>query len=203
MERYDVVIIGSGVGSLTAGATLARQGKRVLLLEQHNKVGGYAHTFKRKGYTFDTSLHQIGGVHKTGLKRILKTAGVYDRVKWLKHEYLSEVVLRDGTTLAIPNGDVEAYQEILSTRYPEERKAIKSWFSVMKRVGEQTLFFEKRLASPLAQGVIWALAPLLVPSVVWGIFARPTLDKYLNVKNDELRELLLHFSLYITLSSIF
>lgn len=57
-DRYDVVVIGSGLGGLTAANILARSGRSVLLLEQHYKLGGLATWFKRPGgHIFDISLH--------------------------------------------------------------------------------------------------------------------------------------------------
>lgn len=56
--HYDVVVIGSGLGGLTAAQVLAREGRSVLLLEQHYKLGGLATWFKRPGgHLFDISLH--------------------------------------------------------------------------------------------------------------------------------------------------
>ncbi len=56
--HYDVVVIGSGLAGLTAANILARQGRSVLLLEQHYKLGGMATWFKRPGgHIFDISLH--------------------------------------------------------------------------------------------------------------------------------------------------
>ena len=57
-EHYDVVVIGSGLGGMTAANVLGRQGRSVLLLEQHYKLGGMATWFKRPGgHIFDISLH--------------------------------------------------------------------------------------------------------------------------------------------------
>ncbi|HMO15369.1 MAG TPA: NAD(P)/FAD-dependent oxidoreductase [Pirellulaceae bacterium] len=57
-SRYDVVVIGSGLGGMTAANILARDGRQVLLLEQHYKLGGLATWFKRpRGSIFDISLH--------------------------------------------------------------------------------------------------------------------------------------------------
>lgn len=57
-DQYDVVVIGSGLGGLTAANILAREGRSVLLLEQHYKLGGMATWFKRPGGNiFDISLH--------------------------------------------------------------------------------------------------------------------------------------------------
>ena len=57
-DRYDVVVIGSGLAGLTAANILGRAGYSVLLVEQHYKLGGMATWFKRPGgYVFDISLH--------------------------------------------------------------------------------------------------------------------------------------------------
>jgi len=57
-DAYDVIVIGSGLGGLTAANVLGRAGYSVLLLEQHYKLGGMATWFKRPGgHIFDISLH--------------------------------------------------------------------------------------------------------------------------------------------------
>ncbi len=57
-DEYDVVVIGSGLGGLTAANILARDGMKVMLAEQHYKLGGLATWFKRPGgHIFDISLH--------------------------------------------------------------------------------------------------------------------------------------------------
>ena len=56
-KRYNVIVIGSGLGGLTSANRLARSGHSVLLLEHHHQLGGLATWFKRKGHIFDVSLH--------------------------------------------------------------------------------------------------------------------------------------------------
>jgi phytoene dehydrogenase-like protein len=74
---YDVIIIGSGMGGLTAGALLAKNGINTLVLEKHIIPGGYTTTFKRKDYKFDASLHMINGCGKNGsVYNILEKTGV-------------------------------------------------------------------------------------------------------------------------------
>ncbi len=58
-NKYDAIIIGSGIGGLTCGAFLARAGMKVLVLEQHRKIGGYAHNFKRRKFTFESGIHSV------------------------------------------------------------------------------------------------------------------------------------------------
>src|SRR5579871_6296445 len=59
-RRWDVICIGSGMGSLAAAAALARSGRSVLVLEAHNQIGGLTHTFARKGMRWGTGLHYTG-----------------------------------------------------------------------------------------------------------------------------------------------
>ena len=63
-EKFDSIIIGSGIGGLCAAALLGIKGKRVLVLEKHFKIGGWTHTFKRKDYEWDVGIHYIGQVHR-------------------------------------------------------------------------------------------------------------------------------------------
>ncbi len=65
-KKYDVVVIGSGLAGMTAANKLARDGRSVLLLESHAKLGGYATWFNRRGHVFDVSLHGFPvGMKKT------------------------------------------------------------------------------------------------------------------------------------------
>ena len=52
-NKYDVIIIGAGIGGLVCGCYLVKAGLKVLIVEKHYQVGGYCTSFKRKGFTFD------------------------------------------------------------------------------------------------------------------------------------------------------
>lgn len=65
-DRYDVVVIGAGLGGLTAAKRLADAGHSVLLVESYSRIGGYATWFRRKGHIFDVALHAFpAGMAKT------------------------------------------------------------------------------------------------------------------------------------------
>ena len=81
-QNYDVIIIGSGLGGLSCGATLAKNGKKVLVLEQHELIGGCATCFKRKGMLIDAGLHEMDfGSEKTDMKHIVfKKLGLFEKI---------------------------------------------------------------------------------------------------------------------------
>ena len=62
MSDYDVIVIGAGNGGLTASASLAQKGLKVLLLERHNIPGGCATSFCRGRFEFEIALHQLSGL---------------------------------------------------------------------------------------------------------------------------------------------
>ena len=84
-EKYDVIIIGSGMSGLTSGILLALHWKKVLILEKHFKVGGWTHTFRRDNYEWDVGIHYIGEVHnKWSPVRKLFDLVSDNKLKWHK-----------------------------------------------------------------------------------------------------------------------
>ncbi|MCD8072913.1 MAG: NAD(P)/FAD-dependent oxidoreductase, partial [Alistipes sp.] len=62
MNKYDVIIIGGGLGGLACGAILAREGLNVCVLEQNRVIGGCLQSFRRRGKLLDTGIHYIGSM---------------------------------------------------------------------------------------------------------------------------------------------
>ena len=82
--NYDVIVVGAGLGGLTAGAKLAKEGKSVLLLEQHDRPGGCATTFNRKDFIMEVGLHEMDGLHPRDLKtKIFRDLGISEKVEFL------------------------------------------------------------------------------------------------------------------------
>ena len=69
-EDYDVIIIGSGISGLTCACILGKLGKKVLVLEQHDRPGGCLHTFNEGGFKFSSGNHYLGEFDKVSQKLI-------------------------------------------------------------------------------------------------------------------------------------
>ena len=83
-EKYDVIIIGSGLGALSAASILAQmKNKKILILERHFKIGGFTHTFKRQGkFEWDVGLHYIGEMYNGSMSRSIFDFVTNGKVKW-------------------------------------------------------------------------------------------------------------------------
>jgi len=125
--EYDVIVIGGGLGGLTAGAKLAKEGKKVLLIEQHDRPGGCATTFKRKEFTMEVGLHEMDGLHPKDLKtKIFNDLGIFDRVKFLKVPEFYRFI-NGRVDLVVPHDPDEAIRR-LTERFPHDKTGIESYF---------------------------------------------------------------------------
>ena len=137
---YDVIVIGAGIAGLVCAAFLAKNGKKILLVEQHFIPGGYCTSFKRKGFNFDAAVHHIGGCGKWGVVgRCLKTLGI--EMDFFPLDPMDHLVF-PGFTIEIP-ADMDGYIESLQKRYPSEEGKIKSFFQEFVRLYRATFNNEK------------------------------------------------------------
>jgi phytoene dehydrogenase-like protein len=126
--QHDVIIIGSGLGGLAAGAKLAEEGKKVLLLEQHFQVGGCATLFKRREYTFEVSLHELNGLNKEEyIYGVFQDLGVIENLTFLKVPEFYRWI-GHGRDIVIPD-DADQAKNLLIDEFPQEQKGIKKYFA--------------------------------------------------------------------------
>lgn len=129
----NIVIIGGGLGGLTAGALLAKEGHKVTLLEQHNIVGGSATTFKRGKFTCEVGLHEMDGVYgNSSIVNIFNKLDVYDNVEFINpDEFFS--IRSNNEEFIMPDG-IEKAIEALVSKFPEEREAIEKYFENITKI---------------------------------------------------------------------
>ncbi|MEM9555323.1 MAG: NAD(P)/FAD-dependent oxidoreductase [Acidobacteriota bacterium] len=127
-ERYDVVIVGAGIGGLLTGCLLARGGLRVLLVEEHYMAGGYCSTFRRAGFTFDAGSHfyPMLGNPETRLGRLLLELGV--EVDWIPMDPVDVFHFPDGSRFAV-SADFDTYRRDLATEFPHQAEALDAFFA--------------------------------------------------------------------------
>jgi len=125
--KYDIVIIGGGLGGLTAGAKLAREGKTVLLIEQHSKPGGCATTFKRGDFTLEVGLHEMDGPSPRDIKtRIFNDLEVFENVTFIKVPEFYHFV-NGRLNITIPHNPADAIIK-LKEYFPKENEGIEAYF---------------------------------------------------------------------------
>ena len=127
---YDVIVIGAGLGGLTAGAKLSIEGKKVLVVEQHSIPGGCATTFKRNDFKIEVGLHMIDGLDDDDPKqKIFKELGVFDHINFIRVPEFYRFVKQE-TEIAIPDNYKEALK-VLTERYPAEKSGIHKFFRII------------------------------------------------------------------------
>lgn len=126
--EYDAIVIGSGIGGMTAAACLAELGKKVVVFEQHYTAGGFTHSYARNGYEWDVGVHYIGDV---GAPHTL-TRRLFDFVSGGKLEWAPMDAHFDRIFLGKDSYDLvatpKAYRAELLKHFPDEEKAIDEYF---------------------------------------------------------------------------
>ena len=136
--KFDIVVIGAGVGGLICGCYLAKSGLKVLIVEQQDKPGGYCTSFTRKGYRFDVGVHYFGGVKKRFFGKILKELDLNHEIKFNQFDPADKIIMPDNTIYirANPHDTVKEFKR----NFPKERKSIEDFFKFVMQDNFLTLY---------------------------------------------------------------
>ena len=132
MADYDVIVIGAGLGGLTAGALLAKQGRRTLVLEQGKNIGGCCSTYERAGYRFDVGATILEILRPFELAFEKLGTSFEKEVELEPCDPVYGIIFEDGSRLTYPSS-IEAKAEIISRISPEDGKA---WLEYARYVGD-------------------------------------------------------------------
>lgn len=164
-DAYDVIVVGSGMGSLAAASILARLGRKVAVIERHDRPGGYLHAFREKGVQFDSAVHLVGGCGENegrpGLvRRLLTGLHVEDRCQFVRADPFYRAVFPDARIDA--RDGLSGFADSLAQHFPAEATGVTSLLEVCRRTRIET-----QIAADLGPGAFMRLAD-----------ATPTLFQY-------------------------
>ena len=178
-DKWDVIVIGSGIGGLTAAVLLSVYGgKRVLVLERHYVMGGFTHTFRRPGYEWDVGLHYIGQVQDdtSSVRRAFDhvTGG---KIRWNAMPEVYDRIIVDGQTFDLIRG-LEQYREGMKRYFPSEVRAIDKYIAAVQ-------------SSNRAAGLYYAekAVPELLSRIAGGLMRAPFLRWAKRTTREILRDL--------------
>ncbi len=130
-DTYDSIVIGSGMGSLTTAAILAKEGQKVLVLEKHYTAGGFTHIFKRKGFEWDVGIHYIGEVQRPN--SVVKKLFDYvsdGALKWADMgEVYDKIVIGDRAYEFVKG--TQNFKTKMKSYFPEESEAIDEYVDLV------------------------------------------------------------------------
>lgn len=153
--EVDAIIVGSGLGGLSAAAYLAASGKQVLLLERYSALGGSSHVFRRRGsWEFDCGVHYVGDCGPDGIVgAMMRGLALDDRIQWLPLETSAfDRIIAPDFALNVPFG-WEAFLTELLVAFPDEHKAVRRFHAIMHKLAEA--LDRRGNPGPVSQTVKW------------------------------------------------
>lgn len=148
MHNYDVVIIGSGLGGLTCGAILSKNGYKVCVLEKNKQIGGCLQTFSRDKTVFDSGVHYVGGLEPgQNLHQIFKYLGIMDKLnlKRLDMDCFDRVAFHDDPKEYKMAQGYEQFIQGLLQDFPGEEKALREYCNMLRHICDKFPLYNLRM----------------------------------------------------------
>jgi len=152
-DRWDAIVIGSGIGGLATAALLSKHaGKKVLVLERHYTAGGYTHSFNRPGYSWDVGVHYIGDLEDPASP--VRAAFNYltdGQLQWAPMPDVYDRIVMGGRTFEFPTG-LERLRARLKDYFPTESSGIDRYLAAVQSAqkASRLYFAEKAIPCPAA-----------------------------------------------------
>lgn len=138
--RYDVVIVGSGLGGLASGAILAKEGYKVCILEKNKQIGGMLQIFVRKKVIFDTGVHYVGGLSEgQNLNRLFRYLGIMDKINIRKmdEDFVDGLIFADDPVIYKYAQGYDNFIRVMLSYFPDEEVAIRAFCDKIRKICKQ------------------------------------------------------------------
>ncbi|MDC7994681.1 phytoene desaturase family protein [Altibacter sp. HG106] len=150
-ERFDVIVMGSGLGGLVSAVLLAKEGRHVCVLEKNQQFGGNLQNFSRNKTIFDTGVHYIGGLSQgQNLYRYFDYLGIMDELslKQMNKDGF-DVVTFDDDPMEYPYAQgYENFVTSLVEKFPEEEDGIRGFCNSMREMCSNFPLYDLRTGKP-------------------------------------------------------
>lgn len=131
-KKYNVIIIGAGMGGLAAGTLLAKKGYKVLLLEQCRYAGGYCSSFKRGNFLFDSAAHVIGSCNNGGaFRNLINSLNI--NIEMIRLSPTDRIRIAGEQLIEVPT-DYKEYENCLKDKFSKEADNISKFFTELHRM---------------------------------------------------------------------
>lgn len=173
-DRYDAIVIGSGIGGLTTAALLAKYaGKKVLVLERHYTPGGYTHVFKRPGYEWDVGVHYIGDVQRPNspLRRLFDDLSD-GTIEWEPMDDVYDRIVIGDRSFDLVAGRAQ-FRAGLVEQFPDQTAAIDRYLELIDQCSRSSKNFFAAKALP---GVVSTVVGPFLRAPFLRLARRTTLD---------------------------
>ena len=134
--KYDIILIGGGLGGLECGYILSKKGYNVCILEKNSQLGGCLQSFRRGDITLDTGFHFVGGLEEgQALHKLFCYFDLLD-LPWhkLDEDAFAEIIIKDKSYF-LASG-YERFVDTLSQEFPHQRQPLKEYVHLLEKAGK-------------------------------------------------------------------
>jgi len=194
-KKWDVIIVGSGMGGMSCASALSKLGHKVLLLEQHYIPGGFTHMFGRKGYKWDVGVHVMGEMSEGEVP--LKM------LQWLTNGKVKMNSLGDpfdtfyfpgGLDIHMPEGEQKFLDQLYGLFPKEKEKLDRYWKMVSKANVVCKAFFVFQTLPKWLSKICASILYSVVPNY-WKMTTEEVLQKF-DFSDDMILALTSHWGYY-------
>jgi len=146
-DEYDVIVVGAGLGGMTAAGLLAKRGLSVLMIEQQNKPGGACTSFKREDHVFDVGAAMLYGFGEKGFRPFCFLINELEvPIDIVAHSTLARMTFEGHEIIFWP--DIDRFLEELVALFPQEADGLRSFYRDLYKMYENIVIKNEVISPP-------------------------------------------------------